>query len=161
LHYINKKIYDKTEDNTTLVVSRENILEESFNQFMTTQELDLKKAMHIYFVDEVAQDVGGVYREWYSALFDSIFSTVNNFFYPVPSKFSQNSYFIPVEMSSKQDSQLLYYEFIGKVIAKAIFDKITLRMNLNPVLLKLILNQKLVLEDLKFIDESVKYTNYS
>jgi hypothetical protein len=160
LHYVNKKMYDRTEDNTTLVVSRENILEESFNQFMTTQELDLRKAMHIYFVDEVAQDVGGVYREWYSALFETIFSKSNNFFYQVSSKYSQNTYFIPVEKSSK-DNQLPYYEFIGKVIAKALFDKITLKMNLNPVMLKLLLNHKLVLDDLKYLDESVSIFNFS
>jgi hypothetical protein len=136
-------------------VSRENILEESFNQFMTTQELDLRKAMHIFFVDEVAQDVGGVYREWYSTLFDNIFSKENNFFYTVSSSFSPNTYFIPIEDSSKGSGQLLYYEFIGKVIGKALFDKITLKMNLNPVLIKIILNQRLTVEDLKYIDEQV------
>ena len=115
LNYINNKIYDKKESNTTLVVSRENILEESFNQFMTTYELDLKKAMHIFFVDEIAQDIGGVYREWYTALFDEIFSSKTNFFYPVDNYYFKNSYFIPID-SPQQPNYLNYYDSFLKII---------------------------------------------
>ena len=150
MNYINTKIYDKKESNTTLVVSRDNILEESFNQFMTTHELDLRKAMQIFFVDEIAQDIGGVYREWYSVLFDSIFN--NKFFYPAEG----HTYYISVNKPD-QDNYSLYYEFFGKIIGKAIFDKITIKMNLNIVLIKQILDMEIVLEDIKYLD--INYYN--
>lgn len=156
LRFINKNIYDKSSDNTTLVVSRENILEESFNQFMTTYELDLKKAMHIFFVDEVAHDVGGVYREWYTNLFDIIFSSKQGFFYQVDSEHSKNSYFIPSILPRIHSTDNVeYYEFIGKVLGKAIFDKITIKANFNIILIKQILNIPITLEDIKFLDTGV------
>jgi hypothetical protein len=158
IRYINKHIYDKNENNTTLVVSRENILEESFNQFMTSDELDLKKAMHIFFVDEVAHDIGGVYREWYTNMFEIIFSTEQNFFYQIDDNCSgKGSYFIPTTMPNIYSKNYLeYYEFIGKVLSKAIFDKITLKTNFHIVLIKLLLNLKIELEDLRYLDNSVK-----
>jgi hypothetical protein len=158
LQYIYKHIYDKSGTNTTLVVSRENILEESFNQFMTTLELDLKKAMQIFFVDEVAHDVGGVYREWYTNLFDMIFSSNQGFFYQISSQeYGKNTYFIPPTLPHKHANEYLdYYEFIGKVLGKAIFDKITIKTNFSIVLIKLLQKQKLDLEDVKFIDIGVK-----
>jgi hypothetical protein len=165
MRYINKHIYDKSGNNTTLVVSRENILEESFNQFMTTDELDLKKAMHIFFVDEVAHDVGGVYREWYTNLFEIIFSPEQNFFIQIDDNCpGKNSFFIPTSSPKIHTKNYLeYYEFIGKVLSKAIFDKITLKTNFNIVLIKLIMNLKIDLEDLKYLDNSVLlfYDNFS
>ena len=158
MRYINRHIYDNSGNNTTLVVSRENILEESYNQFMTTDELDLKKAMHIFFVDEVAHDVGGVYREWYTNLFEIIFSPVQNFFIQIDDNCpGKNSFFIPTSFPKIHSKNFLeYYEFIGKVLSKAIFDKITLKTNFNIVLIKQIMNRKIDLEDLKYLDNSVK-----
>ena len=157
LKYINRNIYDKSGSNTTLVVSRDNILEESFNQFMTTFELDLKKAMHIFFVDEVAHDVGGVYREWYSNLFDEIFSPIQAFFYPVDDRsIGKNSFFIPtIDPPQHQENFAEYYEFIGKVIGKAVFDKITIKTNFNRVIIKHILKLGFGMEDVKYIDSGV------
>jgi hypothetical protein len=158
LKYINKNIYDKSGNNTTLVVSRENILEESFNQFMTTLELDLRKAMTIFFVDEVAHDVGGVYREWYTILFDEIFSETRGFFYKVDERsVGKNTYLIPtVDPFQYRDIFIQYYEFIGKIIGKAVFDKITIRASFNRVLIKHILRQELDIEDVKYIDSGVR-----
>lgn len=159
LKQINNKIYDKSGANTTLVVSRDNVLEESFNQFMTTFELDLKKAMQIFFVDEVAHDVGGVYREWYTILFDSIFSPIQNFFTQVDERcLGKNTFFIPItppKVYSQNCNE--YYEFIGKVIGKAIFDKITIKSNFNLILIKHLLKMKIDIEDLKLLDNGVIY----
>lgn len=154
LKYINMKIYDKSNDNTPLVISRENILEESFNQFKTTNELDLKRGMHIFFVDEVAQDVGGVYREWYNCLFKDIFSALQNFFYECPNKgLGKNTYLISNSSPTfHKDDELKYYEFIGKVIAKALFDKITININLNYILIKQLLKRSLSLTDIAYYD---------
>ena len=47
---------------------------------------------------------------------------------------------------------LSYYEFFGKVLAKAIFDKITINANFNVVFLKQLLEIPLSIEDLKYLD---------
>jgi hypothetical protein len=159
LNYINKNVYDKSCENTTLVISRENILEESFNQFMTTHDLDLKKSMQIFFIDESAIDIGGVYREWYSGIFEAIFADKNGFFFKITeSNIGKHSYFIPIETikndNNSQDN-LKYYEFIGKIMGKALFDKITIKGNFNIILIKLLMNEKIQLEDFKYFDTSV------
>ncbi len=151
-------------------MSRENILEESFNQFMTTHDLDLKKSMQIFFVDEVAIDIGGVYREWYSSLFEAIFAEKNCFFIKITeSDKARHTYFIPVETFNKNSNDednnnnidrrnqenLLYYRFIGKIMGKALFDKITIKGNFNKILIKLLIDEKIGLEDLEHFDKSV------
>lgn len=158
--YINKNIYDNRNDNSPLVVSRENILEESFNQFMTSQDLNLRANMHIYFVDEIAYDVGGVYREWYSCLFKEIFSKENNFFMENVNKSEdKGSFLIPMtEPTFYKSEYLLYYEFIGKVIGKALFDKIMIGQNFNRIILKHLMNYKIEqfdIEDIKYYDISI------
>lgn len=157
--YINKNIYDKGNDNSPLVVSRNNILEESFNQFMTSKELNLKANMHIFFVDEIAYDVGGVYREWYSCLFKEIFAKKNNFFYENFNSEDKGSFMIPVTNPTIYlNEYLLYYEFIGKVIGKALFDKITIGQNFNKIILKHLMNYSInqfTIEDLKYYDKEI------
>lgn len=158
INYINKNIYDKSleNQNTTLIVSRERILDDSYNQFQTTFDLDLKKAMQIFFIDEVAQDTGGVYREWYTNIIKEIFSYERLFFSLNRNKYGKTSYYICDKVSKQHiDDNEKYYEFIGKIIAKAIFDKIILEVDLNIVLLKQILDLPITLEDIKFLDSEV------
>ena len=166
--YINNNIYDKSGDHMTLVISRDNILRESFNQFRTTPSLNIIKGVQIHFIDEVAQDVGGVFREWYTMLFNEIFSTKYNLFYEVKNKYGPVSMFIPMTESSNllDGTELEYYNFIGKIIAKGIFDKTLIKVNLNLILIKFLLDEKISLEDIKYLDlqifqslESILFTS--
>ena len=73
---INSFMLDNTKNNPPLVISRKNILKETFNQFNTNSDLNFYRKLPIYFVDESAYDDGGVEREWYSVLFKEIFSSI-------------------------------------------------------------------------------------
>ncbi len=42
------------QDQITLVISRENVLRDSFEQFRTTDDFDLHKEIKIYYVNEIA-----------------------------------------------------------------------------------------------------------
>ena len=118
--------------------------------------------MQIFFVDEAAIDIGGVYREWYSSLFEAIFAEKNRFFVKInESDKGRHSYFIPIEIVNNYNDNksyeeiLLYYDFIGKIMGKALFDKITIKGNFNKILIKLLLDEKVVLDDLDYFDKSV------
>ena len=127
----------KEKTNSPLIISRNNILEDTFNQFTTSTDLDLRKNIQIYFVEEVAHDAGGVEREWYSSLFDEIFSEKNNFFVEV----NKTSFYISKNVNKKFISKKdVYYSFIGVLFSKAMLDKISIPYNLNPIILKYILN---------------------
>jgi hypothetical protein len=51
---------------------------------------------------------------------------------------------------------LEYYNFLGKIIAKALLDNITLNLCFNKIIYKLILGEKIKFEDIVFIDKPVK-----
>lgn len=172
--YIANNIYDSTGDSITLVINRSNILSESYFQFKTTENLNLTKEIKIFFVDEQAQDVGGVYKEWYSCLLKEIFSVELRLFYEVKNEFGCNSFFIPIGKTSLQGNvefdEGIYY-FIGQVLGKGVYDKNLLSYNLNYILLKLLLyssndndndddNEKMnsisiCLDDIKYLDYEV------
>ena len=56
------------EDSITLVIERDNIFRDSFEQFRTTDRFDLHKEIKIYYAGESAQDAGGLMREWITEL---------------------------------------------------------------------------------------------
>ena len=135
---INSFILDNSKNNSPLVISRKNVFEETYNQFMTSTELDLHRNIQIYFIEEVAHDAGGVEREWYSTIFKEIFSEANNFFYEIKQKSdAQNTYFISNNINEKYlNKKNMYYSFIGVLFAKALLDKILIPYKLNPIILK-------------------------
>ena len=138
---INSFMLDNTKNNPPLVISRKNILKETFNQFTTNSELNFYRKLQIYFVDESAYDDGGVEREWYSVLFKEIFSEKNNFFREIKEKSeAKGSYFISnANEENVEKNRELYFSFIGRLLAKAILDKILIPYELNPIILKYLL----------------------
>ena len=135
---INSFILDNSKKNSPLVISRKNVFEETYNQFMTSTELNLHRNLQIYFIEEVAHDAGGVEREWYSAIFKEIFSDDKKFFYEIKQKSeAQNTYFISNNVNEKYlNKKEMYYSFIGVLFAKALIDKILIPYKLNPIILK-------------------------
>jgi len=73
-------------DSITLVVNRDRVLRESFEQFRTTDNFDLHKEIKIYYVDEVAQDAGGVIREWLTDVTRELFAARTRLFRQVHAK---------------------------------------------------------------------------
>lgn len=62
--YLDEQRVPFVDDRDVLVINRKNLFQESFDAFQTMKELDLHKELQIYFIDEKAQDAGGVEREW-------------------------------------------------------------------------------------------------
>jgi len=61
---INKRRISFMEDSITLVIDRNRIVEDTLNQIDTTDGFDFHKEIKIFFIDEEAQDAGGVLKEW-------------------------------------------------------------------------------------------------
>ena len=138
---INNFMLDNTKNNKPLIISRKNILKETFNQFMSNQDLNFYRRIQINFVGEMAYDDGGVEREWYSELFKEIFSGKNNFFREIKEKSeAKGTYFIANQIEDSDDKNRdLYFSFIGRLFSKAILDKILIPYELNPIMLKYLL----------------------
>ena len=150
--YIKNNIINENckNDNPVLIINRKNILEESFNQFMTTKELNLKEPIKIHFVDEVAHDAGGVYREWYTSLYKEFFLEKNKFFIENNNNsIIKGTYLIYPKYNNMN---LDYYEFFGKLGAKALIDNLNISQILNRVVIKYLLKEKIELFDIQFYD---------
>ena len=150
MNYILTHITNVINENPILVINRKNILEESFNQFMTTKDLNLKEPIQIHFVDEVAHDAGGVYREWYSCLFKEFFNIKNKLFI----ENNNNACFKGTYLIyPKYDNMKMeYYEFFGKLGAKALIDNVNISEILNRIVLNYLRGEKVVLDDMKYYD---------
>ena len=152
-HYNNYTLFDKTADNPLLIISRQNILEESFNQFMTTKELNLRCPIQIHFIDEVAHDAGGVHREWYCCLFREFFNEKNKLFILNQNDALFKGTFLIHPKTEGINMDL--YNFFGKLLAKAIVDKTNITENLNKTIIKLIQKREITLDDMKYYDMDI------
>ncbi|KAL7249065.1 hypothetical protein ACSBR1_011264 [Camellia fascicularis] len=129
-------------------VRRAYVLEDSYNQLRMRPALDLKGRLNVHFQGEEGIDAGGLTREWYQLLsrviFDKgalLFTTVGN-----------NATFQPNPNSVYQTEHLSYFKFVGRVVAKALFDGQLLDVYFTRSFYKHILGVKVTYYDIEAID---------
>ena len=129
----------------TMVVNRDNVFEETLNQFATVGDLNLQGAVKIFFIDEEADDAGGVIREWIDLMVDHMFKQEAGIF---EAKENEGEIFYCI----RPDAPIDLVQMAGKVIGKALFEQIPISVKINPLLLREICHQDLELEDLEHFD---------
>ncbi|XP_073020547.1 E3 ubiquitin-protein ligase UPL1-like isoform X2 [Primulina eburnea] len=129
-------------------VRRAYILEDSYNQLRKKPSQDLKGRLNVHFQGEEGIDAGGLTREWYQllsrVLFDKgalLFTTVRN-----------NATFQPNPNSVYQTEHLSYFRFVGRVVAKALFDGQLLDVYFTRSFYKHILGVKVTYHDIEAVD---------
>ncbi|KAL8033396.1 hypothetical protein ABFX02_13G156500 [Erythranthe guttata] len=129
-------------------VRRAYILEDSYNQLRMRPSQDLKGRLNVHFQGEEGIDAGGLTREWYQLLsrvvFDKgalLFTTVGN-----------NATFQPNPNSVYQTEHLSYFRFVGRVVAKALFDGQLLDVHFTRSFYKHILGVKVTYHDIEAVD---------
>eukprot|EP01018_Ginkgo_biloba_P030617 Gb_17424 [translate_table: standard] len=129
-------------------VRRAYILEDSYNQLRMRAARDLKGRLTVHFQGEEGIDAGGLTREWYQLLsrviFDKgalLFTTVGN-----------ESTFQPNPNSVYQTEHLSYFKFVGRVVAKALFDGQLLDVHFTRSFYKHILGVKVTYHDIEAVD---------
>ena len=160
--YLMNNYARKKTENPLMIINRNNILEDSFNQFLKIKEVNLARPLKIRFVNEQIEDEEGVYREWYTCMFKEIISPNKKLFILNPYKSLEPNtvLFYP----KYPGMRLEIYEFIGKLISKAIADIVFIRnLIINRVLLKSIIRRPIVLDDIKYYNlelyQQLKYIN--
>lgn len=133
-----------------LVVERKNFLRDSFEQFRTTTELDLRRELKIHFLNEVCQDAGGLIRDWFSVLTEELFDPKFGLFKRAAT--SELSYIFNKYSGKLHTNHLEYFYFCGQVVAKALYEAIPIKAYLCRVVFKRMLRRDLTLEDLRYID---------
>ncbi len=137
-----------------LLVEREHFLRDSFEQFKTTTDLDLRREIKIHFLNEVCQDAGGLIREWFSVLMEELFDPKFGLF--VAAKTQGELSYLFNEYSEKYHTDHLdYFYFCGQVTAKALYERIPIKAYLNRIIFMQLLGAPLSKDDLKYVDDEL------
>lgn len=100
-------------------VRREHVFEDSFRELYRRSSEEWKNRFYIVFEGEEGQDAGGLLREWYTIISREIFNPMYALFTTSPG--DRVTYMIN-SASHCNSNHLQYFKFVGRVIAKAIYD---------------------------------------
>ncbi|XP_033329504.2 HECT, UBA and WWE domain containing E3 ubiquitin protein ligase 1 isoform X3 [Megalopta genalis] len=106
-------------DELAVHVRRSHVFEDSFRELHRRNADEWKNRFYIVFENEEGQDAGGLLREWYVIISREIFNPMYALFTVSPG--DRVTYMIN-SSSHCNPNHLCYYKFVGRVIAKAIYD---------------------------------------
>ncbi|XP_074644434.1 E3 ubiquitin-protein ligase Su(dx)-like [Tubulanus polymorphus] len=132
-----------------ITVSRQTLFEDSFHQIMRLQPFDLRRRLYIIFRGEEGLDYGGVAREWFFHLSHDVLNPM----YCLFEYANNNNYSLQINpASSINPDHLMYFRFIGRFIAMALYHGKFIDSGFTLPFYKRMLNKKLSIRDLETID---------
>lgn len=130
-------------------ITRENLFEDSFQQIMRLQPTDLRRRLYIIFKGEEGLDYGGVAREWFFHLSHEVLNPM----YCLFEYANNNNYSLQINpASSINPDHLMYFMFIGRVVAMALYHGKFIDSGFTMPFYKKMLNKKLTINDIESID---------
>ena len=144
---INKYKISWEEGAEQLNINRIHIITESLLQI---KDVNIFKEWKINFIGETNYDAGGIMREWFTTLFKALEDDNLKLF--VESDTDTFSYIIN-PLLKRNSSNFKYFSLIGKLIAKALIDNITVNICFNKLIYKMILQEKIEINELVFINK--------
>ena len=148
--YLNKIRIPWTQESIKILISRDDIIQSTMNNLDLITVEDLHKEFQVTFEGEIAMDAGGLLREWFTLLMKKFFS--EEFGLMVPTKSSCVSYYFKPDSKT---ARMKEFNLLGKVMAKALFEKTPVYCPLNRIIFKHLVQQKPALEDLIHYDEGL------
>ncbi|KAI4388584.1 hypothetical protein MLD38_000898 [Melastoma candidum] len=150
--YFRSKVRQQHEHHITgplrISVRRAYILEDSYNQLRMRSAQELRGRLNVQFQGEEGIDAGGLTREWYQLLSRVIFDRGALLFTAV----GNSATFQPNPNSVYQTEHLSYFKFVGRVVAKALFDGQLLDVHFTRSFYKHILGIKVTYHDIEAVD---------
>lgn len=130
-------------------VTRENLFEDSFQQIMRLQPFDLRRRLYIIFKGEEGLDYGGIAREW----FFHVSHDVLNPMYCLFQYANNNNYGLQINpASSINPDHLMYFRFIGRFIAMALYHGKFIDSGFTMPFYKKMLKKNLTINDIETVD---------
>jgi len=112
---------------------------------------ELKGKITVQFTGERGQDVGGLTRDFFIELSKEMFNAGYSLF----CKSDNGSSYMPDAKSYVQPDHLRYFKFVGRAIAKALFEGCNLECYFVKSLYKMLIGQKLSFKDLEDFDNNL------
>ncbi|KAF7490754.1 E3 ubiquitin-protein ligase Su(dx) [Sarcoptes scabiei] len=142
-------LYNALPSHIKIQVSRNNIFEDSFHAIMRVPPHELRRRLFITFKGEEGLDYGGIAREWFFLLSHEVLNPM----YCLFEYASKNNYSLQINpASSVNPDHLLYFRFIGRFIAMALFHGKFIYSGFTLPFYKRMLSKVLVMKDIESID---------
>ncbi|KAF0684516.1 Aste57867_23515 [Aphanomyces stellatus] len=134
------------------VVRRDHLIADSMEQMLKCPASRFWERLRIFFENEPGLDAGGLIREWYELLCDELFSDEMGLF--VATKGSNLAYWINPKATLRPNYEA-EFEFVGRLIGKALIEGFNMKMSLALPLIKHMLEVPISFSDLEFLDEEL------
>jgi len=106
-------------DDVAIRVRRAHLFEDSFRELHRRSPAELRSRLYVVFDGEDGQDAGGVLREWYLVISREVFNPMYALFRTSPG--DHGTYTIN-PLSYINSNHLSYFKFVGRIVAKAVYD---------------------------------------
>ena len=124
---------------------------DAYSQFSPLTAEELKAKITVEFTGERGQDVGGLTRDFFIELSKEMFKVDYSLFL----KSDNGSSYMPDSKSGVQGDHLRYFKFVGRAIAKALFEGCNLECYFVKSIYKMLIGQKLNFKDLEDFDNNL------
>jgi len=126
----------------------------SLEQVMQLTQRDLWKIFKVKFLNEDADDAGGVSREWFTTISKSLFSDKFGLFRR--SGEGDLTYQInPHSSTNLGPEHLKYFKFVGRLLGKALLNDIIVDAHFALPIYKCVLGLPIILSDMQYIDDGL------
>uniref|UniRef100_A0A6M2DTZ5 E3 ubiquitin-protein ligase n=1 Tax=Xenopsylla cheopis TaxID=163159 RepID=A0A6M2DTZ5_XENCH len=132
-----------------ITLTRQTLFEDSYHQIMRLPAYELRRRLYIIFRGEEGLDYGGVSREWFFLLSHEVLNPM----YCLFEYANKNNYSLQINPASYVNpDHLLYFKFIGRFIAMALYHGRFIYSGFTMPFYKRMLNKKLTMKDIESID---------
>ncbi|KAL4856977.1 E3 ubiquitin-protein ligase UPL1 [Chlorella vulgaris] len=165
LDFDNKRAYFRTQvkdseaqshyGSMRLHVRREHVFEDSFYQLRMRSTEEMRAKLNVVFTGEEGVDAGGVTREWYQVMSREMFNPQFSLFMPVPeggTTFQPNPNSVIQNDEARGTNHLDFFKFVGRVVAKALYDGQLVDAHFTRSFYKHVLGQPLTYGDIEAVD---------
>jgi hypothetical protein len=132
-----------------LNIKRDRMLPESFRAFSNFSMSELRAKLRIEFQGEPGIDSGGLTKDWFLSVSKQLLQPGLCLFKHFK---GGNCYHIDPRSGIAHEDHLKYFEFFGKLLAKAIFERHMIDCRLSQGFLRVLCGKPLRLEDLGELD---------
>lgn len=140
------------EGHVKVSITRANLFEDSFQELMKIQPAEFRRRLFITIKGEEGLDYGGVAKEWFFQLSHEVLNPMYCLFQYA----SNNNYCLQINpASSVNPDHLLYFRFIGRFIALALFHGKFIDNSFSMPFYKKLLGKPLVLKDIESVDPEI------
>eukprot|EP00949_MAST-11_sp_MAST-11-sp1_P003082 g3082.t1 len=138
-----------TRDPYDIEVDRGNLLFDSVSRLSRASPEDLRKRLRVTFAGEAGIDSGGLAKDWYVEIVKEVLNSEICMF----RRHETGVYDIDPRSNINGDiSNREYFTFVGKVLAKAVFERQICSAHLTRATLKQIVCEDVTLEDMRDVD---------